>query len=149
MLFEIPFNLGPYLVDSMGRISPAAGKAPSGFTFRWRERSLHARLKAEGENHMIVALTARLGRVPSTATTPEDATVRPRTLAVVRALPRSLPEGWRVRLMPDHQFRLEVQTEMQMPTTATALVTELTSFVLRLDPYLDVLDEVGILPGRC
>jgi hypothetical protein len=148
MLFHAPFKLGPFSVDAMGLISPEMDRMPTGFTFRWHGRAMYARLRVGDEGRMTVSLSAQLGWVPSTALG-KDASIRYRTLAVVRALPRSLPNGWRVCLLPDHQCRLEVQTEMEMPTTATALLSELTGVLLRLEPYLQVLNDAGVLPGRC
>ena len=93
-------------------------------------------------------LQTGLGRIPSTGAGTDDGAWRRGSFAVLRLLPRNLPDGWRIRLTPDHQFRLEVQAEVQPPTTATAMVTELTGFLLNLAPYLDALEELGVTPGR-
>ncbi len=50
MPFDAPFKLGPFMVDSEGRLSPGEpAKAPA-FLFRWHDRVVRARLdQADGE----------------------------------------------------------------------------------------------------
>jgi hypothetical protein len=44
MPFDAPFKLGPFMVDSEGRLSPGEpAKAPA-FLFRWDDRVVRARL---------------------------------------------------------------------------------------------------------
>ena len=64
--------------------------------------------------------------------------------ALLRALLASLPATWSVRLLPDHQPQIEVETMVSLPITVTTLVTELASFLLLLSPYLDLLDQMGV-----
>jgi hypothetical protein len=87
-----------------------------------------------------------LGRVRSTGG-PERAETLPRqaAFAAMRALPGTLPPGWKVGLLPDHRILAEAQKPLFLPTGADDLVTELTLFLLRLAPYLDLLAEgVGV-----
>ena len=63
---------------------------------------------------------------------------------MLRSLLPALPQTWNVRLLPDHQPQLEVETVVTLPITVTNLVTELTSFLLILSPYLDLLDQTGV-----
>lgn len=39
---------------------------------------------------------------------------------------------------------LEAERRASLPMTATGLVSGITSFLLELAPYLDVLDEAGL-----
>jgi len=146
MPFAAPFKMGPFIVDADGGLSPSAPEpAPApAFLFRWRDRVVRARLvvaadQAEGR----LVLQATLGRVPSTASTPEGA-LRPRSFALLHWLPRSVPPGWRVRLLADHRVVLEAEPPLTFPTKAAALLTEITCFVLGLSPYLDLLEEAGV-----
>jgi len=63
---------------------------------------------------------------------------------MLRRLLLCLPETWSIRLLPDHQPQLEVETVVGLPITVTNLVTELTLFLLALSPHLDLLDMTGV-----
>jgi len=143
MLFEAPFKLGPFAVDAEGGLSPCVPQAAPAFLFRWRDRVVRARLVQADREGGQLALQATLGRVPSTASTPEG-TLRPRSFALLHWLPRSLPPEWRVSLLADHRVILEATPPITLPMTAAALLTELTCFLLALSPYLDLLDEAGV-----
>ena len=86
-------------------------------------------------------IQSSLGRIPSTASDPET---RAACFDMLRALLATFPKAWNVRLLPDHQPQLEVETVVHLPITVTNLVTELTLFVLALSPYLDLLDQAGL-----
>ncbi len=145
MSFDTSFNLGPFEVDSMGHISPRPDNTASGFIFRWRGRSVRARLVVGDNDTNRLVLRVGLGRIPSTVLN-QEADQRQRSFATLRAFPRSLPAGWLIRLMPDHQLRMETDTAITLPIAAVALVTDLTQFLLDLAPYLDLLDEIGVAP---
>jgi hypothetical protein len=55
-----------------------------------------------------------------------------------------LPEGWCLRLLPDHMLQLEVEERMPLPALIGELLVPATRFALRLGPYLDLLDEYGM-----
>jgi hypothetical protein len=55
-----------------------------------------------------------------------------------------MPEAWSMRLLPDHQPRLEVDTIVNLPITVTNLMIQLTLFLLVLSPYLDLMDKAGV-----
>jgi hypothetical protein len=135
--------LGPFTVDSMGRLAPNGPDALPGFLFRWRGRVVRASFGPANAERSQLVLRTTLGRVPSTAN-PRDAGLRPQSFQLLRGLPRVLPDPWRLLLLPDHRVQLEVDTLVTLPATATDLLVELTRFVLELTPYLDLVDEVGI-----
>jgi hypothetical protein len=143
MPFGAPFKLGPFTVDAGGRLSPGEPDDIPAFLFRWRGHLVRAWLAQASPNDGRLALRSTLGRVPSTASV-SDETLRPRSFAVLRWLPRSVPSGWRVLLLADHRVWLESETRIALPITAAALVTEITRFLLALGPYLDLLDEEGL-----
>jgi hypothetical protein len=68
---------------------------------------------------------------------------RQTAFAMLRALPPTLPAGWRLALRPDHRISLAANTELNLPTSAESLVTEVTLFLLQLGPYLDLFDEAS------
>jgi hypothetical protein len=138
------FTLGVFSVDQLGRLLPRVPDVPPGFGFRWRMRDIRARLVSGtdvAQGHLV--LRATLGRVPSTALDGAGE-LRPQSFAAVRALKHALPSEWRVRLLADHRVLLETRAEVGLPVTATGLLTEVTRFLLGLDPYLDLLDEAGL-----
>ena len=61
--------------------------------------------------------------------------------AAAATLPPDLPEGWTLRLTPDH--RLTVEAEAPLRATAVELVGEMVRFALALDPWLDRLEAAG------
>jgi hypothetical protein len=143
MPFDAPFMLGPFAVDSEGRLSPGEPERAPAFLFRWRDRVVRARLAEAEAGHGRLILQATVARVPSTASTPDEA-VRPRTFALLRWLEKSVPSGWRVHLVADHRVWLEAERAIALPITAAALITETTCFLLDLAPHLDLLEEVGL-----
>ena len=140
-----PFHLGPFAVDREGRLTPRAPGDPPAFHFRWRGRSMHARLHRQGDGSGQLILQTRLGRVPSTASDP-DATRRAQTFGVLGSLRQAVPPDWHIRLSADHGVAMQVDGPMPVPFTATALLTRITTLILTLAPYLALLDEMQV-PG--
>jgi hypothetical protein len=143
MPFDAPFRLGPFTVDSGGRLSPGAPETAPAFLFRWRDRVIRARLAQATTGNGQLLLQAIIGRVPSTAGT-FDETLRPRSFGLLRWLERTVPAAWRVRLLADHRVWMEAETRIALPITATALITEIALFLLEVGPFLDLLDETGL-----
>ena len=141
MPFNAPFKLGPFSVDAKGRLTPVNPATGLSFHFRWHGRLVRARFAGSGEGRLT--LQAELARVQSTASS-SDGSLRPRCFGVLRWLERIVPPTWRVALLPDHRIRLETEKPVDMPITATGLLTELTRFALELAPYLELMDEVGL-----
>jgi len=149
MPFDAPFHLGPFMVGDDGRLALASRERLPQFNLTWRGCRVDAQLRAapsddlQGELH----LQAQVGRVPSTALChgePGPAARRVDVFAALRSLPSSLPEGWQVSLLADHRVVLLSAAKLTMPTTVTALLADVTMFLLALGPYLDLLDEVGV-----
>jgi hypothetical protein len=133
-------RLGPFEVASDGSLHLNSPDDSSRFGFHWRDRRIAARLVSGWK----VEFSVVAGYVPFTAENPAS---RPRVIAAVAALREALPEGWRVRLTPDHAVHLETEATLGRPTTATRLVTEATRFVLTLTPCIELLDEEGARSG--
>ena len=143
MPFDAPFKLGPFMVDSEGRLSPGEpAKAPA-FLFRWDNRVVRARLDQADVTTGSLTLRVTLARVRSTASTPDE-TLRPRSFALVRWLSRWMPPTWRVALLADHRVALETSLPIGLPITAAGLITEISRFTLDLAPYLELMDEIGL-----
>jgi hypothetical protein len=133
--------LGPFTIDAEGGLSPTtAGTFPS-FRFAWDGQAVQARL-ASAEDGRALVLRTVIGRVASTGR-PGTAAAQPRqnTFATLRTLPPLMPDGWTVSLTPDHRIAVEARVRLVLPTRATALLSELTLFVLRLAPYRSLLAE--------
>ena len=148
MAFELPNSLGPFSVDDQGRIAPRDGAEMPHFMFRWRDRKVTARLLGrDGDGSLTIS--AWLGRMPSSAvpasTEPVGNDRRRASFAALRGFLDMMPADWRVRLLPDHQVRLEAEILLAWPATAVDLMTELTRFLLALAPYLDLLEEEAVL----
>ena len=136
-------TLGPFRVGAAGALEPMVSDPAPKFTCRWRHRVIHARLLPGEELDWRLQLSAPLGRVPSSVGAPAAARRSP-SFALLRDLPATLPEGWRIGLAADHRVLLEAERRAGLPMTATALISEITCFLLTLAPYLDVLDETGL-----
>jgi len=143
MLFNAPFKLGPFLVDPEGRLSPCEPGAVPAFLFRWHGRVVRAHLDRADAGTGELILQTTLGRVRSSASTPDE-TLRPKSFALVRWLERAVPTAWHVALLADHRVRLKTSTPVALPITAVVLVTEISRFALDLASYLELMDEVGL-----
>jgi hypothetical protein len=142
MPFDAPFTLGPFLVDHAGRLSPDAGAAPS-FLLTWRGRAIHVGLRTAESGMGVLSLRLTLGRIPSTA--PSGALVaRNQAFGTLRRLPAALPDGWSITLLADHRILLMAEASLALPASAASMVTELTVFLLAVDPYLSLLEETGL-----
>jgi hypothetical protein len=134
------FPLGPFVVEETGKLTFRAPGDTASFSFIWRGRRFSAAL-VNGS----VALTGVLGLVPSSASGPGR---REAALAALRALPRALPTGWALRLTPDHRIQIKALEGMEWPAHATDLMLPLVRFLLRLSPYLDLMDEAELGPAN-
>jgi hypothetical protein len=146
MPIDAPLKLGPFIVDADGRLTPSTPDKFPSFRVCWRGHTFQARLATAEPQGGTLALQAVLGRVPSTGRAEQPATLpRQAAFAAVRALPGTMLPGWKVGLLPDHRILAEAHKHLLLPISAENLVTELTLFLLRLAPYLDLLEEgVGI-----
>jgi hypothetical protein len=143
MTFDPPFTLGPFEVDSEGRLSPIEHQASPAFLFRWRDRVVRSHLALTDATTGRLSMQTVVGRIPSTAVTPDE-TLRPRSFALLHWLSNGVPKDWQMRLSPDHRVSLTTEVPVELPITAVALVTRITCFALALAPYLDLLDEAGV-----
>lgn len=141
MPFNGSFTLGPFSVDTEGRLSPARQDVSPGFSVTWRGRIVHARLMQTDGRDGHVYIQSSIGRIPSSAS---DPATRALCFTMLRSALSAMPDAWTVRLLPDHQPRLEVETVVNLPITITNLVTELALFLLVLSPYLDLMDAAGV-----
>jgi hypothetical protein len=137
-LLQGAFPLGPFLVEASGKLTFRSPEQGAGFSFLWRGRRFSAALKDSS-----ISLTGNLGLVPSSAA---GASRRETALANLRVLPRTLPNGWALRLTPDHRIQIKVTEDMEWPASATDLMLPLVRFLLRLAPYLDLMDESELGP---
>ena len=128
--------LGPFLVQEDGSVALRRPKCPPNFSFTWRDRRFAVCIH---EDRMV--LGGPVGRLPSTAS---GGNQRERASALLRAISRALPEGWRMQLLPDHRIRIEAVYAMHMPTTASALMTPVVRLLLRAAPLMDLLGECGL-----
>ncbi len=131
-----PVLLGPFAVAPDGVLQPCRPGQQPALRFAWRGRGCEARIGEGG-----IDLAALAARIPSTA---EPGADRPRAFAALSHLPKNLPTGWRMRVLPDDRVRLEAAARLERPITATGLVAALVRFVLALDPYLDRLEAEGV-----
>ncbi len=143
-------SLGPFKVDSNGLISPASPALLPRFCVTWRRRLVQARMQQshpEDTATGTLELQTQVGRVPSTGRRLEAGQERERALELLRHLPRLLPQGWSVRVAADHSVQVQAQASLVLPISAIGLVTQISLFLLSLNPYLDVLDDGGIGPA--
>jgi hypothetical protein len=141
MAFKGSFKLGPFSVDQEGRLSLEHPDVSPGFSVRWRDRVIHARLVQTDARDGRLFIQSSLGRIPSTAS---DPATRVACFTMLRTLLSGLRKDWSMTLLPDHQPQLELETVIALPISVTNLVTELALFLLRLSPYLDAMDQAGL-----
>lgn len=128
-------TLGPFAIAPTGGLSPRDGSLRPALRFAWRGRPCRVELDAQE-----MRLAAIAARVPSTADAGAD---RAGTWAALADLPPQMPEGWTMRLLPDHRISLETAQPLASPPTAVSLVAQMVRFALALDPYLDRLEAGG------
>jgi hypothetical protein len=128
--------LGPFLVLENGSLALRHTHNPPNYSFTWRDRRFGVSIH---QDRMV--LGGAVGRLPSTSS---DGSQRQRATALLRALPRALPEGWRLQLLPDHRIRIEAEHVMHMPSTASALITPVVRLLLRAAPLIDLVTECGL-----
>jgi hypothetical protein len=138
-----PLTLGPFRVGPDGALEPTSADAAPKFTCHWRNRTVHASVLPGDQSDWRLQMRAPLARMPSSARPPEAAR-RLASFALLRDLPVTMPDAWRIGLTADHRVVLEAERRARLPLTATALITEITLFLLALSPYLDVLDAAGL-----
>lgn len=126
-------TLGPFAVGQDGTLSPRQPGLRPALRFAWRGRRCEAEWREEK-----IHLRALAGRIPSTV---ERNDARGRAFAAAAALPPELPDGWRLRLTPDHQLAFEMDAPVQ--PTAVQLLGTMVGFAMALDPYLDRLEAAG------
>ena len=141
-------NLGPFKVGPCGLISPATPALFPRFCVNWRRRLVQARMlqpDPDDASHGTLEIITRLGRVPSTgkALLPDR---RDLALGLLRNLPKLMPQGWKMRVAADHSVVMETHAILVLPISAISLVTQMSLFLLSLNPYLDALDEGGVGP---
>jgi hypothetical protein len=155
MPFDAPFQLGPFHVGHDGGLSLAGPDRLPRFTIQWRGCRVEARLTVRDRGDPPggavlgdLSLQATVGRVPSTArvAAAQARIQRDTVFAALRSLPATLPEGWRTDLLADHRVVLLAASKVEMPTTITSLLTDVTLFLMALGPYLELLEEVGVEP---
>jgi hypothetical protein len=134
-----PLILGPFAVTRDGALQPREATQAPAVRFSWRGRRCEAAVATDG-----VHLAAIAGRIPSTAEPGADRTTAFETVAT---LPRNLPPGWRVQLLPDHRIRLEAATDTAAVPTVTSVIAAMVRFALTLDPYLDRLEAASAGPS--
>jgi len=131
--------LGPFAIDlDDATLAPRTPGVRPELRFAWRGRPCQAALAPHA-----MRLAAIAARIPSTA---DPAADRPATLEALADLPLAMPEGWRLRLLPDHRVSVEADEPFEGPPTAVAVVSRLVRFALALDPYLDRLEAAGTEP---
>lgn len=139
-------NLGPFKVDPSGYLSPATPALFPRLHVNWRRRAIQARMlqpDPADSTHGTLEIVTRVGRVPSTGRGIPVSDKRDLALGLLRGLSKLLPVGWKLRLAPDHSLIMESRAELVLPISAISLVTEISMFLLALNPYLDALDEGG------
>ncbi len=134
-------HLGPFTVDAEGYLQPRDPAISPAFTVRWRGRHVRAALQAgSAPGGYSLAIDVVAGRIPSTAATTQRPELRSRAFDLARALASQPPPGWQVGLRPDHGIGLATTQALPVPVAAADLLAGMTSFLLCLDPYLDVVD---------
>lgn len=150
------FRLGPFEVGRDGRMALAGDADVPRFHLTWRNLPVAATLMAskadptDGELH----LQAIIGRVPSTASPGPGGGIaeqRAGVFSLLRSIslkigtsPATTTSNWRVQLLPDHRVMVQSVAAMTLPTSVTSLLTDVTLFLLALDPYLDLMADGGV-----
>jgi hypothetical protein len=142
MPFDAPFVLGPFTIDTAGRLRPTEPGRLPGFALCWRGCAVRVELHPAEADAAVMSLQATAGRVPSTAAAGSFG--RAAVFAALAELPGLLPDGWRLRLRPDHRLELAAEAGLALPATVSELLSAVTLFLLAAAPYLDLLGDAGV-----
>lgn len=126
---------GNLLVLEDGTLTPRRADGLR-MTFLWRGRPCEAVLSGRG-----LALSAKLGRVPSSATNPS---ARARLIDALRAGSLPLPEGYRLQLDRDHALRLIDISSARAPTDMVTMLSALVRFSLDIEPLIDTTESMEL-----
>ena len=150
MPLDTPFRLGTFIVDAHGRLEPGnPGQFPS-FHLAWRGCPVHVKLNsgttADGNSAAQLALSAVVGRVPSTAggDAARNRDRRRLTFGALQGLDAGASPVAQLRLLPDHRMAVEQRRKVELPVSAGNLLTQIACFLLDLGPYLDLLAEADV-----
>jgi hypothetical protein len=135
-MLDMRLPLGPFIIEPGGRLQLRGADTRPAFWFMWKGLRVDAKLGAGG-----VTLSMLIGRIPSTIKQPA---VREPAFALLRALPGTLPEGWTMRLTPEHTIRVQAFDTVALPATISGLVEPLVRFLLRVSPYLELIEQAGL-----
>ena len=100
-----PLTLGPFHVGAGGALEPMSPDLAPKFTCRWRNRTVHVRMLPGDQSDWRLEMRAPLTRMPSSARASEAAR-RLASFALLRDLPATMPDGWRIGLAADHRVVL-------------------------------------------
>ena len=143
MLFDTPFRLGPFTVDTAGGMIPP-GDRPARFQVNWRGCMVAASLRCDPAAEVArLELSAVIGQVPSSAS--DGGPRREDALALLRGMIAAPAAGISVGLSADHRVMLQAERRIEVPVTASRLIAEVTDFVLAAAPYLDLTGESGAM----
>ena len=143
MTFNPPFRLGPFEVDSEGRLSPVVHEASPAFLFRWRDRVVRSRLALTDATLGRLTMQTVVGRVPSTAVS-ADETLRPRSFVLLHWLSHEVPKDWQMSLSPDHRVSLMTESSSRIADHGGRPGNQDHLLRIGAGPYLDLLDEAGV-----
>jgi len=135
-MLDMPLPLGPFIIEADGRLQLRRPDTKPAFWFRWQGHRVDAKIGAGG-----VTLSMLIGRIPSSIRQPA---VREPAFALLRALPGTLPEGWTMRLTPEHTIRVQAFDTVALPATISGMIEPLVRFLLRVSPYLEMIEERGL-----
>ena len=148
IMLPTDLKLGPFKVDHLGLLSPASPESFPRFHVRWRGRVLSTEMhksNLESSQSGELDLTIRPGRLPSSIDT--NVTQREAAIALAQFLPKLMPTHWNWHLRADHSILLKANMQITLPVSAVGLVSELSLFLLELDPFLTELDSKGMTPN--
>lgn len=131
-------DMGFFGFDANGRLRPNPPDAKPVMACCWRGRPISTTLQEMPSGTGMIALRAKVGRVPSSL---DSAAARPDALALAAHLPSLLPRGWTLTLACDHTLYIHTEQEVPMPALITDLLVPTVQFCLTAAPFLDLLDE--------
>ena len=135
--YKMPIDIHHLGVEDNGH---EAGTARKQFRFSYQWRHLKFQVAYHEAEGAKLDLTADLGPFPFSAESPQ---ARVDLEAILNEANSALGLVFQLRQGHIHLIR---QLPVQLPVTAVGLVTTLTSFLVRLPPYLDCISMVMASP---
>jgi hypothetical protein len=137
---EAPYEVGQLAVHPTGDLETREEAYPVAFEFVYRGVPFHADIKSDPEEPL--SLRASVGVIPYSAETALGRQMAAQFAALAR------PQRGRFTLEPGGRIALAFEAVIPRPRTPVTVLATVTSLLVEIRPYLDILEAARALRVR-